>query len=303
MKLIHHLLPPSAPVRLKSCHVDAVRHEFVVSLASIQRGVRCPSCQRIAKRIHSRYERTVSDQPWADWTVRLKLLVRKFFCMNTACERGIFCERVPAIAEHRARSTPRLREQLRHIALCAGASPGARLAHKLDRAVSRNTLLRLVRTAPPKTAPAPRVVGVDDWAIRKGQTYGSILVDLERRQILELLPDREANTLSQWLQSHPGTEIICRDRAGAYGDGASRGEPSAIQVADRFHLIRNLGGMLQRVFDEHRCDMHSTSNSATEPAYVVDPSLGSENQEGLQPMESVVELPERDRPLREHTRL
>jgi transposase len=150
--------------------------------------------------------------------------------------------------------------------------------------------------------PVPRVVGVDDWAKRKGQAYGSIIVDLERRQILELLPDREANTLSHWLQAHPGTEIICRDRASAYADGASRGEPSAIQVVDRFHLIRNLGEMLQRVFEEHRRDLNSSSVADESPALIVDPSIQVVIQKAQGTSTPVVELPADDRPPREHTR-
>ena len=117
--------------------------------------------------------------------------------------------------------------------------------------MSRNTLLRLLRRLPQPILPTPRVLGVDDFALRKRQTYGTILVDLERRQPVALLPERTADTLAQWLREHPGVTVIARDRSTAYGEGARQGAPAATQVADRFHLLQNLREALDQVFSTY----------------------------------------------------
>src|SRR3989454_1793701 len=128
---------------------------------------------------------------------------------------------------------------------------GVRLGHAWDVRVSRNTLLRLLRRQPEPEAPTPRVLGVDDWALRKGHTYGTILVDLERRQPVALLPERTAAPVAQWLREHPGVEVSARDRSSAYAEGARQGAPAATQVADRFHLLQNLAEVLTQVFTTH----------------------------------------------------
>ena len=214
----------------------------------MQTNVPCPRCAVPAQRIHSHYTRTLADLPWAQYRVCLQLRVRKWFCRNRACRRRIFTERLPTIAAPWARRTLRLAQRLVALGIALGGQAGVHLGRAWDLRVSRNTLLRLLRQQPEPDAPTPRVLGVDDFALRKRHTYGTILVDLERRQPVALLPERTAEPVAQWLREHPGVEVIARDRASAYAEGARQGAPNATQVADRFHVFQNLRETLDQVF-------------------------------------------------------
>jgi len=212
----------------------------------------CPFCDMPSSRVHSHYQRCLADLPWHGRIVEIQLRVRRLRCSNAACPYGIFAERLPAVMLSRVRRTTRLRTSQQQIALTAGGEPGSRLARRLAMPVSGDTLLRLIRAAEVEPPKPPRVIGIDDWAFRRGQSYGTIVCDLERRRVIDLLPDRSAGTVARWLKEHPGVEMVARDRAGGYAEGARSGAPQADQVADRWHLLRNLGEVLQGIVDRHR---------------------------------------------------
>ncbi len=211
----------------------------------------CPSCHTPSSRVHSRYERHLADLPWQGRPVTVRIQARRFLCAEPACPRRTFAERLSGIARSSARRCERLADTQRQVALALGGEAGARLSARLAMPTSPDTLLRLAISARHAEPPAPRVLGVDEWAWRKGRRYGTILVDLERKTVVDLLPDRDAGSFAAWLRDHPGVEVVARDRADVYADGARRGAPRAVHVADRWHLLRNLGEAVRTAVGAH----------------------------------------------------
>jgi transposase len=249
---------------------QAIRLEKIVSdrssLTLVVRATRtqaeCPRCHRPSSRIHSYDTRSVADLPWHGVAVRLHLRTRRFRCQNGLCTKRIFCERLPRVVMHYGRKTVRLDDALRLIGLLPGGEAGARATLKLAITTSPDTPLRRARMAVKPCSPTPRVLGVDDFAFRRGRRHGSTLVDLERRRVIDLLPDREAATLSAWLKAHPGVEVVSRDRSPTYAAAVNEGAPGATQVADRFHLLMNVREALEKVMMRQNRLLRSRSLAA-----------------------------------------
>ena len=219
---------------------------IVVGVRGLRRGGRCPSCGKPSTAGHGTHHRRPADLPSLGQTVRLDLAVRRLRCTNPSCARRTFCLQVPTLLAPRARRTRRLAQAQQRVGFATSALAGARLLTRLAMPTSGSTVLRLMHAAPlPRIGPL-RAIGVDDWAWRRGRSWGTLVVDLERHRAVDLLPDRGSATFEAWLRPRTGVEIVARDRSTGYARAAQAVAPRALQVADRWHLLLNARQMLER---------------------------------------------------------
>lgn len=253
-----HLIP------LECCELESLTwgdHHIEIHLRTSSPQATCPSCQIVSSHVHSRYGRTIGDLPWADYSVSLRVQTRRFFCRVSTCPQRIFTERFGDAVAPSARRTTRLTQWLQTLVMQATAQGMARAVPGCAVPISARTFVRLMHAVPDPIVNPPTVVGLDDWAWKKGRTYGTICVDLERHRPIDLLPDRDPATIAAWLQRHPSITTVARDRGHEFIEGITHGAPAAIQVADRWHLLKNLGEALEAFFLDQRAALQAAAQA------------------------------------------
>ena len=238
--------------------VDFVERQgdaIILTMHSKQGEVRCPKCKRKSSRIHGYYTRAIKDLPAFGSSVIINLKARKFYCLNAACTKKVFAEQFPDQFLPYKRTTERLNRKLLKIALLMGGNAGERLCHALNIQASNSSLIRCIHKQKVKPGIISPYIGIDDWAYKKGHTYGTVIVDLKQRRIIDLLPDREAHTVEAWLKERPWVKVVTRDRYSKYARAAKYGAPTARQVADRWHLLKNMGDAIKKMLERKRQDI------------------------------------------------
>ena len=231
--------------------IEMIDNGVSITVVSTQMYPCCPLCGVSASRVHSHYTRMIADLPCGGHCIRLLVQVRKCFCDVTTCARKIFAERLTPFIEPWVRVTKRLYQIVQGIGLATGGMLGARLAERLAIRTSWMTVLRRIMALPTEPVQHVRELGIDDFAFRRGRNYGTILVDMQRHKVIDVLPDRKAATSAVWMATHPEIELVSRDRGGDYASAATSAAPQAVQCADRFHLLKNLGEALEGVLARH----------------------------------------------------
>jgi transposase len=218
----------------------------LVHLHAISPTAPCPQCGTPGSRIHSRYQRTIADVAFGRRHLLLKLLVRKWICREAACTQRIFAERFPGLVRRYARMTDRLVEALQSVGVTTNGADAARILSSLGMPTTAKTVIRHVLHLPLPDEGSVHEVGLDEWAWKKGHHYGTILVNLAERRIVQVLADRSVETSKAWLRTHPEIRIVSRDRGKLFREAATDGAPQAQQVVDRFHLQKNFAEALEK---------------------------------------------------------
>ncbi len=245
-----------APKLLNLLGVRADENAIILAASTSSRVALCPLCGKRSARVHSRYARTLADLPWQGIPVTVRLRVRRFFCDYKDCTRAIFAERLPGLAAHYGRRTERLESWFTHVSFALGGEAGSRLLKDLGVVVSRDTLLNHIRWMRLRAHRTPRALteGLERGRLRfpsRNPLRDGPGGPRTSRELVDVLPDRSADTFARWLGEHPGVEVVSRDRGGEYAEAARRAAPHAVQVADRFHLLKNLRDVVLRVFRQH----------------------------------------------------
>ena len=244
-----------------------------VARASGGDGAACPGCGSLSRSRKARYRRRLQDLPMQGNSVTLSLELSRWRCRNLRCPRESFVEPLPNVAPSHARRTHRVAELARLIGYSAGARPAEKILRQLGMPQSDDTVLRdLRKSAVIRPVKDPRVVGIDDWAWLKGRRYGTVIVDLEKRIVIDVLSERSADATAKWLSHHPAIDAVSRDRCGLYAQGAARGAPQARQVADRFHLLDNLRLTIEQQLSREQRGVESSrpSRDPITPATMAD---------------------------------
>ncbi len=235
----------SLPEGMQVSQIQITENGLVITVVATHPTSCCPLCSQRSSSIKSHYQRTLRDVPCAGRRVQLLLTVRKFYCRNPICERKVFAERLPAFVEPWARMTIRYCEQITSIGLATCGKGGVRLAARLGIHITRQTILRRIMDLPDVATGSILYLGIDDFSFRRGCRFGTILVNLESRRVVELLPNREVETSAAWMRQQLDLMVVSRDRGGVYASAAREGAPQAMQCVDRFHLlVRRIGACL-----------------------------------------------------------
>jgi len=245
--------------------IQITENGLVIEVAATTSTSCCPLCSQASSSIHCHYRRILRDVPCAGRPVQLRLTISKFTCRNPYCKRKVFAERLPDFVEPFARMTLRYGQQITSIGLATCGKGGARLAARLGIRTTRQTILRRIMALPDFPAESILFLGIDDFAFLRGRRFGTILVNLETRHVVDLLPDRKAQTSASWMRQFPDLMAVSRDRGGDYAAAAKAAAPQATQCADRFHVIKNLGealeGLLARHLAAHRTRLTGESKA------------------------------------------
>ena len=236
------------PIFFPACQIiNFIQHQqaLTVQACSTAYGAACPKCGTISHQVHGHYTRHPKDLPLTDYAVKLELHVVRYRCLNPACPTTTFAERFQPWLRVQAQRTSRLQHAHAQLGVRVSAAGVVGLLEELRIPCSEDTVLRSLKQLELPEHATPRVLGVDDWAFLQGQRYGTILVDLEQHKVVDLLPERSTEVLATWLASHPGIEIVTRDRASEYSRAITQAAPKAKQIADRFHLLQNLSFCVQ----------------------------------------------------------
>ncbi len=241
----------SLPEGMQIEQIQITENGLIIAVVATSPTSCCPCCSEPSSSVHCHYRRVLRDAPCAGRQVQLVLTVRKFSCRNPYCSRKVFAERFPDFVEPWARMTIRHGQQITSIGLATCGKGGTRLAARLGIHTTRQTILRRIMALPESSAESILFLGIDDFSFRRGLRFGTLLVNLESRRVVDLLADREADTSAAWMRQHPDLKAVSRDRGGAYASAAAQGAPQATQCADRFHLLKNLGEALEDLLARH----------------------------------------------------